>query len=139
MCHLFPPEILISKLKSVTIFSPFWFWCSKVPFTVPLCFLQVLQCSMDAISEWLGKLSMTLFTLDTSDPREGESCSEVCPCSDPSPGPWPACPHPGLLTWSGHTVSGGQGRSGGISQSGASWPRSLNQKRATLCCNNWGR
>ena len=95
---------------------------------------------MDAISEWLGKLGITLFTLDTSDPREGESCSEVCTCSDPSPGPWPAYPDPGaLLTLSGHTASWGQGRSGGISQSGASWPRSLNQKRATLWCNNWGR
>ena len=95
---------------------------------------------LNGCNQWLAKLSMTLFTLDTSDPREGESCSEVCTYSDPS---WLSCPdQEALLTLTGHTVSGDQDLdvgSGEISQSGVSWPRSLNQKRATLCCNNWGR
>ena len=96
--------------------------------------------SMDAISGCQALHCATLcVTLSTSDPREGGSCSEVDTCSDSGP----ACRDQGARrTSSGHWAAsgclGGGGRAG-ISQSEARSPRSLNQKRATLWCNNWGR
>ena len=95
---------------------------------------------MDAISGCQALHCATLcVTLSTSDPREGGSCSEVDTCSDSGP----ACRDQGARrTSSGHWAAsgclGGGGRAG-ISQSEARSPRSLNQKRATLWCNNWGR
>ena len=138
MCSLFPHGILILRTKfCFNIFNA----SGAVKCRYRCVFYKLVpdKNSMDAIS---GLPSITLYslvTLCTSGPREGGSCSEVCTSADSGPGP--VCRDQGApRTWSGHPASGGRGRGrAGISQSGANWPRSLNQKRATLLCNNWGR